>query len=119
MKTKLFLLTALLAFHFSLPAKDFNVLDFGAKGDGVTLDTAGIQRAIDAAADANGRVVIPGLKQFLIGTLELKGGIDFHLNGELIISTNQADYSGDGVIMAMEAANLKITGGGKISGTSQ
>ncbi|MDR3458292.1 MAG: glycosyl hydrolase family 28 protein [Verrucomicrobiae bacterium] len=119
MKNKLFLLAALLAFQLPLPAKDFNVLDFGAKGDGVTVDTAAIQRAIDAAAaGTNGRVVIPYWKQFLVGTLQLRSGIDFHLNGELIISTNPADYSGDGVIMALEAANLKITGGGRISGRS-
>jgi len=62
--------------------------------------------------------VIPRWKQFLIGTLQLKGGIDFHLNGDLVISTNPVDYAGDGVIMATNAPNLKITGGGRISGRS-
>jgi polygalacturonase len=110
----------MLILHCSLAAKDFNVLNFGAKGDGVTLDTVAIQSAIDAAAAAgkNSRVVIPRWHQFLIGTLVLRGGIDFHLNGELIISTNQLDYSSDGVITASNAPNLKITGGGKISGRS-
>ena len=117
MKNKLLLLVALLTCYFPVAAKDFNVLDFGAKGDGITIDTAAIQRAIDAAG-ANGRVLIPRGKQFLIGTLQLKSGIDFHLDGELIISTNQADYSGDGVIMALDAADLKISGDGKITGRS-
>ena len=99
-------------------AKTFNVLDFGAKGDGATLDTVAIQRAIDAAAGDGGTVLIPRKHTFLVATLDLKGGIDFHLDGELIISTNQSDYASDGVITASNAPNLKITGAGKISGRS-
>jgi polygalacturonase len=99
-------------------ARTFNVLDFGAKGDGVTLDTAAIQRAIDRAAGNGGQVLIPRKHTFLIGTLALKGGLDFHLEGTLLISTNQADYAGDGVITASNAPDLKITGPGKILGRS-
>jgi hypothetical protein len=50
--------------------------------------------------------------------LDLKSGIDFHLAGELFISTNHADYASDGVITASNAANLRITGPGKIYGRS-
>jgi len=98
--------------------KSFNVLDYGAKGDGVTLDTAAIQKAIDAAAEAgtNVRVMVPRWRHYLVGTLVLRAGIDFHLNGELLASTNRADYIGAGVIVATNAADLKITGSGKISG---
>ena len=100
MKTKLFLLGALLALNFSLEAKTYNVLDFGAAGDGSTLDTAAIQRTIDAAANDGGQVLIPRGRKFLVATLDLKGGIDFRLDGELVISTNQPDYASDGVITA-------------------
>jgi polygalacturonase len=115
---KIIFLGAVVALNFSIAAKDFNVLDFGAAGDGVTLDTAAIQRTIDAAAGSGGRVVIPRGRTFLIATLVLKGDMDFHLDGELLISTNQTDYATDGVITALNAANLRITGSGKISGRS-
>lgn len=37
----------------------FNVLDFGAKGDGKTSDTAAIQKALDAAGEAKGTAYFP------------------------------------------------------------
>ena len=114
----IFFFGVLFAINFSASAKTFNVLDFGAKADGVTLDTAAIQNTIDAAATEGGTILIPRKKTFLISTLNLKGGIDFHLEGTLLISTNQGDYSGDGVFMAGNAPNLKITGHGKILGQS-
>ena len=103
---------------FQAAASDFNVLDYGAKGDGTTLDTAAIQQAIDAAGEKGGRVVVPRGHRFLVATLVLKPGIEFHLSGELLISTNRSDYSSDGVITASNAPNLKITGTGRISGQS-
>jgi polygalacturonase len=114
----LVLVLALAARNAPAAGKVFNVLNFGAAGDGATLDTAAIQRAIDAATSAGGQVLIPRARKFLVATLDLKGGIDFHLEGELLISTNKSDYSGDGVITASNAASLHITGSGKISGRS-
>ena len=98
----------------------FNVLQFGAAGDGRTLDTAAVQRAIDAAAQAGdgAQVLLPRQHHFLVGTLELRSGIDFHLDGEILISTNQSDYRGDGVITALNARHLRITGQGSIAGQS-
>ncbi len=98
-------------------ARTLNVLDFGARGDGATLDTAAIQRAIDAAS-AGDRVLIPRWHTFLTATLTLKGGIDFHLAGTLLISTNQSDYAGDGVILASNAPDLTLSGSGQILGRS-
>jgi polygalacturonase len=107
-----------LAWNCSVAAKTFDVRAYGAKGDGRTLDTAAIQSAINAAAAESGTVLVPGKKTFLISTLELKAGIQFWVDGTLLISTNQADYSSSGVLMASNAPNLTICGRGKILGQS-
>jgi len=55
----------------------FNVLDYGAKGDGITMNTEYIQAALDDAARTRGTVIIPeGV--FLTGTLNLNG-VHLHL----------------------------------------
>ena len=53
----------------------FNPRDFGAVGDGSKLDTAAIQAAIDAAANAGGGTVVLPPGTYLSGTLFLKSGV--------------------------------------------
>src|SRR6266487_2192648 len=56
----------------NLGARTYNVRDFGAKGDGTTLDTAAVQAAIDGCnKDQGGTVLVPA-GVFLIGTVEMK-----------------------------------------------
>ena len=101
--------------------RDFNVRDFGARGDGETPDTAAIQRAIDAAAAARGRVVVPGGARYVVGSLVLRGGIDFHLadDAELRVSAHEVDYAGaPAVFTARDAAGLTISGTGSVDGRS-
>ncbi len=60
---------------------DFDVRSFGAKGDGKTLDTPAINRAIDAAAHAGrGTVVFPA-RTYLCYSIRLKSqiAVDPHL----------------------------------------
>lgn len=93
--------------------REFNVRDFGAAGDGTTLDTAAVQRAIDAAAAVGGRVIVPGGRSYLVGTLELRGGIDFHLadDATLRASTRPEDYiGGAAVLAAVRAARDRVAG---------
>jgi polygalacturonase len=55
-----------------IPAAKFNVVDFGAKGDGVTVNTGAIQQAIDACAKAGGGQVIIPSGTFFSGPLKLR-----------------------------------------------
>lgn len=55
------------------------ITDFGAKADGVTVNTVAIQAAIDRlAADGGGTVVVPA-GMFVSGALFLKPGVHLHL----------------------------------------
>ncbi|HVU33940.1 MAG TPA: glycosyl hydrolase family 28 protein [Opitutaceae bacterium] len=101
--------------------RDFDVGSHGAMGDGRTLDTAAIQRAIDAAAGAGGgRVLLRGGSRYLTGALHLRSGIDFHLadDAELVVSTDPAHFGGSGALNATGAVGLRITGTGTIDGRS-
>ena len=72
--------------------KVFNVVDFGAKGDGETKNTAAIQKAIDACTP-NGTVYIPAGK-FLSGALYLKSNMTLYIaeGGTLKGTTDMQDY---------------------------
>ncbi len=75
------LLLSLLALVLPLiaaPPQDVSVAGFGAKGDGRTLSTAAIQKAIDTAA-ANGAAVVFPPGDYVSGALFLKSGIEFRL----------------------------------------
>lgn len=70
-----------------------DVLSFGAKGDGKTLDTAAIQKAIDKAAERGGEVRL-STGTYLSGTLVLKDNVTLYLErgAVLLASTRLEDY---------------------------
>ena len=60
-------------------ASVYNVLDYGAKGDGKTLDHMAINKAIEAATNNGGGQVLlpPGV--YLCGSIRMKSNVDLHL----------------------------------------
>jgi len=64
----------------SQPGNTFEANKFGAKGDGVTDDTAAIQAAVDQAAKAGGSVHI-GKGKYLVGSIELPSNITVYGDG--------------------------------------
>lgn len=109
-------------------ARTYNVRDFGAKGDGTTLDTDAVQAAIDAAHDARGGTVVVPAGDFVVGTLELRSNVTLHLaaQGRLLGSPDIAHYrAGRGIppgngnivlLSAHQAENIAIEGPGTIDG---
>src|SRR5215469_4488606 len=113
--------------------RSYNVVDFGAKGDGKTLDTEAVQAAIDACNRDGGGTVIVARGAFLIGTIELKSNVTLHLaaEGKLLGSGDGKQYRaadiplrGDstledgnvGLLFAVNAENITIEGPGTIDG---
>ncbi len=69
------LTSAALASRPTLPSGKYNVHDFGAIGNGRTLDTAAIQRAIDAAAKDGGGVVFLPAGTYPCFSLQLRSHV--------------------------------------------
>ena len=125
---------------------DYNVLDFGAAGNGIADDTAAIQKAVDTCSSAGGgRVVLPGGKTFRTGALRLRSNLELHLEMGAVLkgSDRLADYllSGNAApekmtvpsyenceyagmpthffLYAKDCENLAITGFGRIDGNEE
>jgi hypothetical protein len=112
----------------------FNIVDFGAKGDGKTLATQAVQAAIDACNQDQGGTVLVPAGVFVIGTVEMKSNVTLHIvaQGKLLGTTDGTQYHaadaiplrgdstlGDGnvgLIFGVNAENVTIEGPGTIDG---
>jgi len=67
----------------------YNVKTFGATGDGKTLDTSAINKAIDAAATAGGGTVYFPAGNYLSVSIHLKSNISLYLDqGATVVAAN-------------------------------
>ncbi len=112
----------------------FNVRDSGAKGDGDSLDTQAINRAIAACADAGGGEVWFPPGRYASGTVQLRSHVTLVLSAgaTLVGTTNLAEYRRPtppdympearwgnwhrGLIIGENLEDVAITGQGVIDG---
>lgn len=117
----------------------YNVLNYGAKGDGKTLDTDAINSAIENAAKNGGGTVFFPAGTYLSFSIHLKSNITLHLdNGATILAADPAIHKGkydsfepnewdmyqdfghshwkNSLIWGIGVENVAITGQGKIDG---
>lgn len=107
----------------------WNVKEFGAQGDGNTLDTASIQSAIDDCSACGGGVVYFPAGTYLSGTLRLKSNITLDLAASAVLlgSAQKQDYRGGSgldsymgsgfLLFGKNIENFAITGQGTIDGS--
>ena len=113
--------------------KRYTITDYGAVGDGKTLNSKAIQATIDACAKKGGTVVIPK-GEFLSGSIFLKPGVNLEIQegGVLKGSTDINDYPTamtriEGHFEPWPAAllngdkvdHLRITGPGTLDGSGE
>jgi hypothetical protein len=122
--------------QMSAVSKDhvFDVCQYGAQGDGKTLDTAAINRAIEACAAADGGQVRFSPGRYLSGTVRVRSHITFLLEaGAVLIGTSDlTQYQSPslpafmpearwgrwhcGLILGEDVEDVTITGQGMIDG---
>lgn len=111
----------------------YDVSDYGAVGDGTTLNTVAIQTAInECTQNGGGTVLLKGGGTYMTGTIYLKDNVTLHVaNGTTLLgSPNYDDYTTDTyknmyknephmnrcLIFAKDAKSVAIEGYGTIDG---
>ncbi len=133
---KLFLLLVVVI-ATTISANDYMVKDYGAKGDGKTLDHQAVNQAILTASKAGGGRVVLTQGTYLCGSIRLKSDVELHLmKGAKILAApasmkaydesepfNFPEYQDGGhtyfhnsLIWADGEKNVSITGQGVIDG---
>lgn len=119
---------------FSKSAPVFNIIDFGAVGDGTVLNTKAFQAAVDACVEAGGGTIIVPAGDFFTGPVHLKSNISLFLESgaKLVFSNRLEDYpevetywegnpckAYSPQIFAEGAENISILGRGVLEGQGE
>jgi len=112
----------------------FNIVDYGAAGDGQTKNTQAIAKAIEACAKAGGGTVWVPAGKFLTGSIELKSNITLHIDAgaHIMFSQDISDYPTvqsrwygieqhgfASCIFAKNCENITVTGRGVVDGQGE
>lgn len=117
------------------PARTVSITEHGARGDGVTKNSAAIRAAIDALdKQGGGRLLVPA-GTWLTGPIHLKSNIELHLaeGATVVFSDDFTDYlppvfvraggiemyNYSPLIYARGCENIGITGPGKLDGNAK
>lgn len=116
------------------PGLQLDVRDFNARGDGVTLDTAALQSALDRCNVLGGGEVLIPAGRYLTGSLALRSDVTLRLDkGAAIVgSPNLDDYAVAQVrwegkwipgytalLHALDAHNVQVIGSGQVVGNPE
>ena len=94
MKTHIFLLLMLVSVQIQATTF-FNIRDFGAKGDGQTIDSPAINAAIDAASQAGGGTVVFPAGTYASYSVRLKSNICLQLEaGAILLAATPGENAG-------------------------
>jgi len=125
MRKKKFLLGMLFGcLVLAAPARDYSILGFGAKKDGISLNSAIIQGAIDYVHNNGGGRLVFEEGRYLTGTIFLRSNVTLHLEKGAVLlgSVNPFDYEKNkyigwtAMIFAIKQDHIAITGEGMIDG---
>lgn len=114
-----------------IPDRTESIADYGAVGDGITLNSEPFAKAIAALVEKGGGHLLVPEGIWLTGPIRLESGIDLHLddNAVILFSSDRDLYPiietvfegldcrrCESPISAVGAKNVSITGGGVIDG---
>lgn len=116
-----------------IPAQDFDIREFGARGDGKADDSEAFAGALKASAEAGGgRIVVPAGGHFRSGPIHLVSNTELHVEEGAVLSfipeperylpAVKTRWEGmelmgySPLIYALDAENVALTGKGRIDG---
>jgi polygalacturonase len=112
----------------------FNIAEFGAKPDGITINTQSINTAIESCSKKGGGVVLIPAGLWLTGPIALKSNVNLHISRSALLQFSgdknlyklvEANFEGrktvrnQAPISGSDLTNIAITGDGVIDGNGE